>query len=84
MKYIKQIQAKDPHERRAHAMQIAGVLTAFMFFVWITTLGLRLTTGGGAESVANDASQAASFAASAYYTSINGGLEVASTSNISY
>lgn len=34
---------KTPHERRAFAMRIAGVLTAMVFVVWITTLGFRLS-----------------------------------------
>lgn len=44
-KYFDHIQSKEPHERRAHAMQIAGVVTAMVFAVWITTLGYRLTAG---------------------------------------
>ncbi len=42
-KYFDHIKTKEPHERRQHAMQIAGVVTAMVFTVWITTLGFRLT-----------------------------------------
>jgi hypothetical protein len=44
-KYFDHIKTKEPHERRAHAMQIAGVVTAMVFAVWITTLGFRLSAG---------------------------------------
>lgn len=44
-KYFDHIKTKEPHERRQHAMQIAGGVTAAVFAVWITTLGFRLTSG---------------------------------------
>lgn len=45
-KYFDHINNKEPHERRQHAMRISGVVTAMVFAVWITTLGLRLGSGG--------------------------------------
>lgn len=54
-KYFDTIKAKEPHERRAHAMRLAGIATAMVFAVWITTLGLRL--GSGATQVAQDENQ---------------------------
>lgn len=48
-KYFDHIKTKEPHERRQHAMQIAGVVTAMVFAVWITTLGFRLSSGGDAQ-----------------------------------
>ncbi len=44
-KYFDHIKTKEPHDRRQHAMQIAGVVTAMVFAVWITTLGFRLSSG---------------------------------------
>ena len=38
-KYFDHIKTKEPHHRRQHAMQIAGVITAMVFAVWIPTLG---------------------------------------------
>jgi len=64
--YLDHIKSKEPHERRQHAMQIAGVVTAAVFAVWITTLGFRL---GGDSNVAQDETQtslSASAAASVY------------------
>ncbi|HEV7449633.1 MAG TPA: hypothetical protein VGP13_03810 [Candidatus Paceibacterota bacterium] len=78
-KYVDHIIAKEPHERRRHAMQLAGILTAMVFVVWITTLGLRI--GGGDNTVAQDDSNQTSLSAAAAQ-SINGGqntLYVAST-----
>ena len=38
---------KTPHERRAHAMQVAGGVTALVALVWVTTLGFRFSLGAG-------------------------------------
>lgn len=46
-RYITHVQHNlTPHERRQHAMQIAGVITALLFVGWLMTLGLRLSTPG--------------------------------------
>ena len=50
-KYFDHIKTKEPHHRRQHAMQIAGAVTAAVFLVWITTLGLRL---GNSSNVAQE------------------------------
>ena len=52
---------KAPHERRLHAMQISGVITAALFVVWAGTLGLRLATP--ADEQGADGSQTAAAAA---------------------
>ncbi|OGC80779.1 hypothetical protein A2943_02780 [Candidatus Adlerbacteria bacterium RIFCSPLOWO2_01_FULL_51_16] len=80
-KYLKHIQSKEPHDRRNHALQIAGTLTAILFVGWVTTLGFRF--GGGDAEVAQtgDSSQAASPAVT---LSQDGGLQVSTTSTISY
>lgn len=36
-------ETREPHERRQHAMRVAGVLTGALFAVWLGTLGARLT-----------------------------------------
>ena len=82
-RYIEHMQTKDPHQRRTHAMQVAGALTAVVFVVWITTLGFRLTTSGGEEGSTGGSSQAASVITGAYAPT-NGGLEVSTTSYLSY
>jgi len=35
--------SREPHERRQHAMQVAGTVTALVFVVWLTTLPMRLS-----------------------------------------
>jgi hypothetical protein len=41
-KYIEHLKNdRTPHERRRTAMQIASIVTAFVFVVWVSTLGLR-------------------------------------------
>lgn len=40
--------SKSTHERRQHAMRVAGVVTALIFAGWITTIGLR--TGGSDQT----------------------------------
>jgi hypothetical protein len=42
-KYFGHLQdTKTPHERREVALRIAGVLTALVFVVWLSTFGVRL------------------------------------------
>lgn len=45
-KYLEHIQTQEPHDRRQHAMRIAGATTVAVFAIWITTLGFRYGTGG--------------------------------------
>lgn len=40
-RYIEHVQTQEPHERRQHAMRIAGATTVAVFAIWITTLGFR-------------------------------------------
>jgi hypothetical protein len=61
IEHIKDTRA--PHERRLHAMQISGVITAALFVVWAGTLGLRLASPGGGQSA--DTTLSASAAAAA-------------------
>jgi hypothetical protein len=77
-KYLDHIMQKEPHHRRQHAMQIAGVITAMVFGVWITTLGLRL---GGTPNVAQDDSNQTSLSAATAASEATGQnqLYVAST-----
>lgn len=76
-KYFDTIKAKEPHERRQHAMQIAGVATAMVFAVWITTLGFRLSSGQ--TQLAEDSTQTSLTAAAAQSYSGQSQLYVAST-----
>ena len=42
--YLEHMKTKSTHERRAHAMRVAGVVTAVVFVGWLATLGVRLST----------------------------------------
>lgn len=53
--YFDHIKSKEPHERRQHAMRIAGAVTAAVFVVWLTTLSLRLA--GGTQVAQDDSAQ---------------------------
>jgi hypothetical protein len=64
-KYFNHIKSKSPHERRQHAMQIAGILTALMFVVWVSTLGVRFASTPPQTADSGDASQLANVAAAA-------------------
>jgi hypothetical protein len=68
-KYIEHIKTKEPHERRQHAMQIAGAVTTAVFLVWITTLGLRLGSGGTVAG--EDQTSLSASAAQSIYTGPN-------------
>ena len=65
-KYFDHIQTKEPHDRRQHAMQLAGVITALVFVVWITTLGFRLSSN--TQLAGDDANQTSLSAAAAQST----------------
>ncbi len=44
-KYIEHIKnTRTTHQRRQHAVQVAGALTAALFAVWLGTLGVRLAS----------------------------------------
>ena len=56
-RYFEHIKSKTPHDRRQHAMKVAGLLTAVAFVVWITTLGVRFAgTYQAAAAAATDTS----------------------------
>lgn len=65
-RYIEHVQSREPHERRQHAMRLAGAVTVAVFVVWVTTLGLRLSSsntqaaadGSGADLAASAAQSA--------------------------
>ena len=81
-KYLQHIKQKSPHARRGHAMQIAGCVTALVFVVWLTTLGVRLTSSGGSTTAENqDAQQTqlAQVASGLPDTTAGNTLEVATT-----
>lgn len=62
-------------------MQIATAATAFVFVVWVTTLGVRLSTSGNGvaeENTDTQQTQLASVASGAYAPGQNT-LEVATT-----
>lgn len=83
-KYFDHVKSKTPHHRRQHAAQVAGVLTAFAFVVWITTLGFRFAGTAPVAAAPSDLSgagqtQLAGVAGSD--TSVNqSGVEVVGTS----
>ncbi len=43
-RYFEHMKTQSTHDRRQHAMRIASVMTAGMFAVWITTLGVGFAT----------------------------------------
>ena len=65
-------------------MQIATVATVLVFVVWITTLGVRLTSlGSGTTAENSDAQQTqlANVTSGAYAPSTSNTLEVATTTS---
>ena len=51
-RYIEQLHAKEPHQKREFAAHAAAALTGVIFLVWISTLGARLASGGVAPTLA--------------------------------
>ena len=60
--YFDHMHTKSTHERRMHAMRVAGVVTALVFAGWITSISLGATTNGTGSTVAgsDNSSQTAS------------------------
>ena len=83
-KYIEHIKQKPAHERRIHAMQAAGAITAFVFVVWVTTLGFSLSAQGGGTIVENAASTQTANTSGFSVPGSQPRLEVASSSNSQY
>ena len=62
-RYIEHLKnTRTTHQRRQHAVQVAGALTAALFAVWLGTLGLRLSSPSDVAQTA-DSTQTASVAA---------------------
>jgi hypothetical protein len=77
--YLDHIKSKEPHERRQHAMQLAGAVTAAVFLVWITTLGMRLGSDTHVAGQGDAQTSLSASAAQSVYTGPNQ-LMVAPTS----
>jgi len=62
-RYIEHLKnTRTTHQRRQHAVQVAGALTAMLFAVWLGTLGVRLSSPSDVAQTA-DNTQTASVAA---------------------
>ena len=58
-RYIEHIKnTRTTHERRQHAVQVAGVATLALFAVWLGTLGLRLASPAGVAQTEDNAQTA--------------------------
>lgn len=56
--YLEHIKnTKEPHERRQHAMRVAGGVTLAVFALWLGTLGFRLAGPGAAPVAQSDGTQ---------------------------
>lgn len=77
-RYIEHIKnTREPHQRRQHAMQVAGVLTGTLFVVWLSTLGIRLATK---DQVAQSPDQSLTASAAAAGDQLGAQLQVSTTS----
>jgi|GEM_PF-1251958 hypothetical protein len=79
--YFTHMMSKTPHERRRHAMQVAGLATCLVFLVWITTLGMRFASTPPQTASTDDPSQLAAVAASAAADSGQATLIVATSTS---
>ena len=81
-RYLEHMHQKPTHERRQHAMRIAGMVTALVFALWVTTLGLQLGNGStSAQQVAgtDTAGQTAAVVNSGYDATQGGNQLIVST-----
>ena len=68
---------RTTHQRRQHALQIASVVTAALFVVWIGTLGVRLAWQ---DAIAESPDTSLTAAAAASTQNKGAQLEVSTTS----
>jgi hypothetical protein len=84
-KYFERMQEeRTPHERRAYAVRMAGIVTAVLFVGWLATLGLRLGAGAGVvaqQNAQNSAQNAAVGGIIPVQQQTGNTLYVASTTN---
>jgi hypothetical protein len=70
--FVERLKAeKSPHERRQLALQVAGGVTALLFVVWVSTLGVRLAQSGASaqQAASNTAATLVAVQAAASSTS---------------
>lgn len=79
-RYFDHMHTRSPHERRQHALRVAGVFTALIFAGWVTTFGLS-NMGDNSQIVqsSDGAQNAAAVVASSPYAQNQ--LVVATTSD---
>jgi hypothetical protein len=76
--YIEHIKnTRTTHQRRQHALQVAGGVTAALFLVWIGTLGMRLASQ---DAVAQSPDTSLTAAAAASTQNKGAQLQVSTTS----
>lgn len=49
-RYLENLHAREPHEKRRFSLRAAGVITLGVFLVWFSTLGLRIANLSNADT----------------------------------
>lgn len=76
---------KNTHERRQHALAVAGVLTGIVFMVWVTTLSVRFATSDAElANIQNNTDQTAAVAAQGASFGAQENSLIVSTSTTNY
>ncbi|MDE2071149.1 MAG: hypothetical protein KGI70_00205 [Patescibacteria group bacterium] len=57
-RYITHMHTRTPHQRRNHALLVAGGLTILLALAWLATLPLRTASGTALDQGQQDASAA--------------------------
>lgn len=76
-RYIEHMHSKEPHERRQHAVRMAGVITGGLFVLWLGTFSVRLAPQ---LQVAQEGDPSLTAAAAASMLQNQARLEVSTTS----
>ncbi|MEK7109044.1 MAG: hypothetical protein AAB919_01240 [Patescibacteria group bacterium] len=84
-RYLEHLHRKPTHERRQHAMRVAGVLTALVFVGWVTTLGMQLgTTNNSAQVAGTDNTGQTAAALQSGYDAAQGGNQLIVSTTTDY
>ncbi len=75
-KYINYVNKKDPHQKRGHTKQIAGVATVLVAVAWLATFGMHTSSINNASNAgtiadAGEVSTADNFVASSQSAAVH-------------
>jgi len=82
--YFEHMHSKPTHERRQHAMKVAGIVTALVFVGWVTTFSLQMGSGSAGSATVAGTDAASQTAAAAQSSGFQTGNQLIVSTTTSY